>query len=72
MTDYAFNASQEAARAATAANQASQEAMEQAALHARQQRAARAAAEKIGNGILVVGGLLLATAAGVFFFNKRK
>ena len=70
--EHAFNAAQEAARAATAANQASQEAMEQAALHARQQRAARAAAEKIGNGMMVVGGLLIATVIGFSVFNKRK
>lgn len=70
--EHAFNASQEAARAATAANQASNEAMEQAAAHARQQRAARAAAEKIGNGLMVVGGLLIATAIGFAVFNKRK
>ena len=69
--EHAFNASQEAARAATAANQASCEAMEQAAAHARQQRAARAAAEKIGNGIVGVGGLLLVAAAGTAFFKRK-
>ena len=69
--EHTFNASQEAARAATAANQASQEAMEQAAAHARQQRAARAAAEKIGNGLMLAGGLLVTVAVG-FAFLKRK
>ena len=72
MSVHDFQSQAEAARAATDANRASQEAMEQAAAHARQQRAARAAAEKIGNGILVVGGLLLATAVGFAVFNKRK
>ena len=72
MSVHDFQSQVEAARAATEANRASQEAMEQAAVHARQRRLTRAAAEKIGNGILVVGGLLLATAAGFFFFNKRK
>lgn len=71
MSVHDFQSQAEAARAATDANRASQEAMEQAALHGRQQRAARAAAEKIGNGILVVGGLLLVAAAGTAFFKRK-
>ena len=71
MSVHDFQSQAEAARAATEANRASQEAMEQAAEHARQQRAARAAAEKIGNGVLVVSGLLLVAAAGTAFFKRK-
>lgn len=72
MSVHDFQSQAEAARAATDANRASQEAMEQAAAHARQQRAARRAAEKLGDSLLVVGGLLLATAVGFVVFKKRK
>ncbi len=72
MSVHDFQSQAEAARAATEANRASQEAMEQAAAHVRRQQATRRAAEKLGDSLLVVGGLLLATAVGFAVFNKRK